>query len=157
MSNQPVERAHSGPGRATRHGLALPAVAALCAALTACGVHWPWRHRAPPPPQPVQELSIEGGAGIQQFWDRNTLQIDLTAMSGDGTAVLRAAHGWPIRLEFKVQPGSFAQLEADGTQRAVFAVPAEGKPTLLKLSPGSYAPDTPQITIRWRAAAGSEH
>ena len=157
MSNQPIERLQSRLARSVHHGLELLTVAALCAALTACGIHWPWRHRAPPAPQPVQELSIEGGAGIQQFWDRNTLQIDLTALRGDGTAVLRAAHGWPIRLEFKAQPGSFAQLEVDGLQRAVFAVPAEGKPTLLKLSPGSYAPDTPQITIRWSAAADSEH
>jgi hypothetical protein len=157
MSNQPVERAQARLGRSVRHGLQLLAGVVLCAALTACGIHWPWRHRAPPPPQPVQELTIEGGAGIQQFWDRNTLQIDLTAMSGDGTAVLRAAHGWPIRLEFKVRPGGFAQLEADGLQRAVFSVPAQGNPTLLKLAPGSYAPDTPQITIRWRAAADSEH
>ena len=155
MSNQPAERVYACRG--ARHAVVLLTVAALTAALSACGVHWPWRHRAPPAPQPVQELSIEGGAGIQQFWDRNTLQVDLTAVRGDGSAVLRATHGWPIRLEFKVQPGSFAQLEAAGAQRAVFAVPAEGKPTLLKLAPGSYVPDTPQITIRWSAAAGSEH
>jgi hypothetical protein len=119
-------------------------------------VHWPWKHRAPPPPPPVQELSIEGGAGIQQFWDRNTLQVDLTALSGEGTALLRPLHGWPIRLEFKVRPGSFAELETDGLQRAVFEVPATGKATILELAPGSYAPDTPQIAIRWRAAGGSE-
>lgn len=157
MSNQPLERVHAGRGRSLRRGFAPLATAALCTALTACGIHWPWRHRAPPPPQPVQELSIEGATGIQQFWDRNTLQIDLTAMRDEGMAVLRATHGWPVRLEFKVQPGSFAQLEVEGLQRALFAVPTEGDATLLKLGPGSYAPDTPQITIRWRAAAGSEH
>ncbi len=65
--------------------------------------------------------------------------------------------GWPVRIEFKVQPGSYAQLEADGLQRAVFEVPAEGKATVLKLDPGGYVPDTPQIAIRWSAAGGSAH
>src|ERR1700733_16134335 len=51
---------------------------ALCMSLAACGIPWPWRHRAPAAPQPVQELSIEGGAPIAQFWDRNTLLLDLT-------------------------------------------------------------------------------
>jgi hypothetical protein len=130
---------------------------ALCMSLAACGMHWPWRHRTPPAPQPVQELSVEGGAAIAQFWDRNTLLLDLTALSGEGEASLHAAHGWPVRLEFKVQPGSMAQLEVRGQLRTVFEVPAQGKPVVLKLAPGAYVPDTPQILIRWSAAGGLEH
>jgi hypothetical protein len=142
MSNRPVLRA---------------VTLALCMSLAACGIHWPWRHRAPAAPQPVQELSIEGDAAITQFWDRNTLLLDLTALSGEGQASLQAAHGWPVRIEFKVQPGSMLQLEVRGQQRTVFEVPAQGKPVLLKLALGSYVPDTPQIVIRWSAAGGLEH
>ena len=69
----------------------------------------------------------------------------------------RPGHAWPIRLEFKVQPGSFVHLEVTGLQRVVFEVPAQGAPVLFKLAPGAYVRDTAQITIRWRVADGSEH
>ena len=144
------------------------AVIALCLASSACGVHWPWRHRSPPAPTPVHELSIEaadtgaaaaatGAAPIQQFWDRNTLLLDLTAQAGDSGVRLRPAsgHGWPVRLEFRVQPGRFAQLELDGQERVVFQVPAQGAPLVLKLGPGAYTRDTAQLTLRWSAADGS--
>jgi hypothetical protein len=136
----------------------------LCVALAACGVHWPWRHRKPSPPPPVQELIIapaEGTASapVLQFWDRNTLQLDLTAVSGEGGAVLRPSpgHAWPIRLEFKVQPGSFVHLEVSGAQRVVFEVPAQGAPAVFRLAPGAYVRATAQITVRWSAAEGSAH
>jgi hypothetical protein len=137
----------------------------LCAALGACAVHWPWRQRAPPAPQPVHELSIQpqttsGGsasAPILQFWDRNTLLLDLTGLRGEGAATLSAAaeRGWPIRLEFRVQPGSFARLEVQGLERVVYEVPAQGASVLFKLAPDAYGHDTPQITVRWLAADDS--
>jgi len=130
----------------------------LCSSLTGCGWHWPWRHRAAPPPAPVQEVSISGTTAIQQFWDRNTLLLDLTALRGDGEASFTTSHGWPVRLEFKVQPGRFAQLEVRALERTVFEVPAQGdKPVMLKLAPGAYAADTAQIAIRWSAAGDSPH
>jgi hypothetical protein len=144
--------------RALRIGIA---AAVLAWTLPGCAMHWPtmhwqWTHRAPVAAQPVSELSVEGDERILQYWNRNALQVDLTGMAGEGSAVLRPTHGWPVRLEFKVQPGSFGQLEVVGSQRAVFDVPVQGKPTVLPLAPGSYALDTPQILIRWSAAAGSE-
>jgi hypothetical protein len=145
MSNQPARPA------------VLAATLALSLALSACGMHWPWRHRAAPAPQPVHELAIEGAGNIAQYWDRNTLQVDLTGVTGEGNATLRAPHGWPVRLEFKVQPGGFGMLEVEALQRTVFEVPAQGAVAVLRLAPGSYAPDTPAITIRWSAAAGSAH
>jgi hypothetical protein len=132
-------------------------VLTLCLSLSGCGLHWPWRHQGPAAPQPVHELSIDGTATILQFWDRNTLLLDLTALSGKGEASLQAVHGWPVRLEFKVQPGSIRQLEVQAAQRTVFEVPAAGKPLVLKLAPGVYVPDTPQLTIRWSAAGGLAH
>ena len=129
----------------------------LCAGLASCAMHWPWRHRAPPAPQPVHELSIQPQAPILQFWDRNTLLIDLTALSGDGAATLSAAagRGWPIRLEFRVQPGSIARLEVQGRERVGYEIPTQGAAMLFKLAPSAYVHDTPQITVRWIAADDS--
>jgi len=127
-------------------------------------VHWPWHHHSPPGPQPVSELSIQatadnspGASGaIQQFWDRNTLLLDLTAVGSEGAVTLApTSHGWPVRLEFRVQPGRMARLEVQGRERVVFEVPAQGKPLLLQLATGAYVPDTPQITLRWSAADDS--
>jgi hypothetical protein len=136
---------------------ALALTLAVCSGLTACGLHWPWKHRTPPAPQPVHELTIEGDGTIAQYWDRNTLQVDLTAVAGEGSATLRAPHGWPVRLEFRVQPGSFGMLEVEAAQRTVFEVPSQGPPAVLLAAPGSYVPDTAAIAIRWSAAAGSAH
>jgi len=118
-------------------------------------MHWPWRHRAPPAPQPVQELSAP--APILQFWDRNTLLLDLTALRGEGTATLMpvAARGWPIRIEFRVQPGSIAHLEVQGRERVVFEVPGQGAPVVFRLAPDAYVADTPKISLRWSAAGDS--
>jgi hypothetical protein len=156
MSN----RATSNASQSIRAGIVL----AVCVALTACGIHWPWRHRKPSPPPPVQELSIAPADGamsapILQFWDRNTLQLDLTGVSGEGAATLRTMPGnaWPIRLEFKVQPGRFVHLEVTGAQRVVFEVPAQGAPVVFRLAPGTYVRGTAQITLRWSAADGSAH
>jgi len=139
-------------------------VPALCLALAACGIHWPWRHRQPSAPPPVQELIIDPAdsataAPVLQLWDRNTLQLDLTGVSGEGAATVRpaAGHAWPIRLEFKVQPGRFARLEVTGLQRVVFEVPAQGAPVVFRLAPGTYVRDTPQVTVRWSAADDSGH
>jgi hypothetical protein len=137
-------------------------VLALCVALTACGIHWPWRHREPSPPPPAQELIIAAADGavpapIPQFWDRNTLLLDLTAVSGEGGVVLRPlpGHVWPIRLEFRVQPGRFVHLDVTALERVVFQVPAEGAPVVFRLAPGAYLRDTAQITLRWSVADDS--
>ncbi len=141
------------------------AVIVLCLASSACGMHWPWRHRPAPASAPVHELIIDAPAAgdatatapIQQFWDRNTLLLDLTGQAGEGGATLRPGSGssWPVRLEFRVQPGRFAQLEVLGRQRVVFEVPAQGAPLVLRLAPGAYTRESTQITLRWSAADGS--
>jgi hypothetical protein len=149
-------------GRLTGAGrLALISLLALSSA--ACALHWPWKHRPAPPPQPVQQLAIvpdTAGAGpsILQFWDRNALLVDLTGVSGDGGATLTPLQsGWPIRLEFRVQPGSFATLEIEAAQRVLYQVPAQGKALLLHLPPSALHPDTHQLTLRWRATDDSAH
>ena len=54
-------------------------------------MHWPWKRRPLPPPQPVQQVSISTDAAgpaatIPQYWDRNTLLLDLSGVSGEGGA-----------------------------------------------------------------------
>jgi len=139
-------------------------IAALSLALSACAMHWPWKRRPVPPPQPVQQVSIVSDAAgpattILQYWDRNTLLLDLSGAAGEGGANITPikALGWPIRLEFRVRPSSIGRLEVVGAQRVVFAVPAQGAPLLLKLAPSAYRADTPQITLRWSAAEDSAH
>jgi hypothetical protein len=137
---------------------------ALSLMLSGCAMHWPWKRRPAPPPQPVQQVSISTDAAgpavtIPQYWDRNTLLLDLSGVSGEGGASITPikALGWPIRLEFRVRPGSFGRLEVVGAQRVIFAVPAQGEPLLLKLAPSAYHADTGQITLQWSAAADSAH
>ena len=138
-------------------------LAALCLALSACATHWhwPWHHKQKPSPPPVHYVTVasDSAASILQYWDRNTLQFDLTALSGEGTAKISAIKsvGWPVRLEFLVRPGAFGRLEVTGAQRVVFDVPLQGKNLVLKLAPGAYLPDTESITLRWSAADDSAH
>jgi hypothetical protein len=137
-------------------------LAALALSLSACAMHWPWQRRPAPPPQPVQQVTIVADAPasattILQYWDRNTLLLDLTAASGEAGAIVTPikALGWPVRLEFRVQPGSIGRLEVLGAQRVLFEVPAQGAALLLKLAPSAYHADTAQITLRWSAAGDS--
>jgi hypothetical protein len=118
--------------------------------------HWPWRH-APPAPEPaVNELVVETTAGVavatlSQTWDRNTLRLALTGVAGEGELKLRPVqgHGWPIRLEFAVQPGSFAHLDLRGEQRVILTVPATGAVTVLPVPQGVFAPRTTELQLRY--------
>ena len=90
-----------------------------------------------------QEVSIEA------------LLIDLRAAAGDGSLRLRPAAGttWPIRLEFRVQPGSIGRLQVEGAQRVTYNVPASGSAVLLKLDPGVYTASTALLNVQWHPAA----
>lgn len=117
--------------------------------------HWPWQHAPPPPPQPVHELDVSGAATPAQYWQRNTLLIDLSAASGSGSIVLTppAGHSWPVRLAFRVRPGAFGELEVRGAAREVLPISAVGtRPMDLELPPGIYDPRTPQLTVSWGPA-----
>lgn len=144
----------SGAGR----GMLLSAL--MCLALSACAIHWPWKHKPRPAPQPVHAVTVVSDDGqISQYWDRNTLQFDLTALSGQGSATLSQipSVGWPIRLEFLVRPGSFGRLEVVGAQRVVYEVPMQGTNLVFKLTPGVYPAETQSITLRWSVADDSGH
>jgi hypothetical protein len=143
---------------------AAASVLVLAAVTAGCSIHWPGRARQEPASVAVQELLIGPAAGsataapaVAQYWDRNTLLVDMSGVSGSGALTLRPVqgNGWPIRLEFRVQPGSIESLEVRGEQRMVFAVPAHGNAVSLPLGPGLYSPRTAAITVQWSAAGDS--
>jgi hypothetical protein len=134
-------------------------LAALTASLTACG-HMPWSHKEPPSPQAVNELVELATDGVPtnafpQYWKRNTLVVDLlTAASSGGQLTLKPREGakWPVRIAFRVMPGSVGLLEVQADQRLLMPVTREGaKPVDLELVPGVYSAKTPQITVKWEA------
>jgi len=135
--------------------------AALAALLTlgACShLHWPWHHAPPPPPAPVHALEVSGSATPPQYWKRNTLLIDLSGVSSSGSVVLAPAAGnpWPVRLAFRVRPGTFGALEVRGAAREVLPIDSAGvNPVDLELPPGIYTAGTPQITVSWGPAAAA--
>jgi hypothetical protein len=122
------------------------------------GMRWPWSHKTPPAPVPVNELveTGEGGsaATYPQYWKRNTLIVDLRSAAPQGSLVLTPRPGtqWPVRLGFRLTPGSIGELEVRGEQRLILPVAAQGRePIDLELVPGVYMATTAQITVRWSA------
>jgi hypothetical protein len=151
----------------------LAIVAACAASPAAWALHW--HHGRRPGPAASQAVSVlqvrmdtvaaaaappsasptARPTPIAQYWDRNTLLVDLTHVAGEGGATLTpvsANGGWPVRLEFRVQPGAVARLQVLGAQRVTFIVPAHGAAELLQLDPGVYLADTARITLQWSAA-----
>jgi hypothetical protein len=145
---------------------ALPALIALgllggCSHMQALkpshwNAHMPWHHAPPAPEPPVNELVVEapGGAAapaLPQTWDRNTLRVALDGLAGVGDLTLRPVkgHGWPIRMEFAVQPGSFQQLELRGDQRVILTVPATGGIAVLAVPQGLYASTTTELKLHY--------
>lgn len=142
----------------------LPAATALFIALAAAGCghfspHWPWHHQPAPPAAPVHELDISrvsDGApaadAFPQLWKRNTLVVDLSAVSGSGSITLKPPAGttWPVRLALRITPGSIGELDVRGAQRLILPVaPSGGKPVDLELAPAVYTSSTPQLTVTW--------
>jgi hypothetical protein len=132
---------------------------ALAFTLAACS-HMPWSKKAPAAPEAVNELAVTGadGApaqGFPQYWKRNTLVVDLSGASGSGALVLKpgASGKWPVRVAFRVAPGSIGLLEVQADQRMLLPVAREGaKPVDLELVPGVYTAGTPQVRVRWEPA-----
>lgn len=136
-------------------------VAACGLALTGCGtLHmpkiWPFHKKAKPVPEAVNELTLVNADGsaasYPQYWQRNTLVIDLTGVSGQGgfSAKLPEESTWPVRVAVRVQPGSVGQLEVQAEARNILPVTPQGaKPVDIELSPSLYTPHTAAIYISW--------
>lgn len=130
----------------------------LAVSLAGCGhlPSWPWHHRPTPPPPQVHELDEMSDAGtavsFPQYWMNNTLVVDLQGATGSGSIVLKPREGttWPVRVAFKVMPGSIGVLEVRAAQRTVLPVTTQGaRPVVLELSPGIYTRKSPQIAVSW--------
>lgn len=125
-------------------------------------LRWPWSDVRAPAPEAANELTItpgEGtsGASIPQYWKRNTLVLDMQAVSGSGSIFVepRAGKVWPVRLALRVMPGQVGKLEVHGEQRVVLPITTAGSsPIDLELSPGVYNAKTSRIIVRWAPNAG---
>ena len=130
---------------------------AVLLTLLAAGCHWPWHRHPPAPPAPVHELDISGAAAdsYPQYWQRNTLLVDLSSASGSGSITLKPLAGttWPVRLALRVTPGAIGTLEVRAAQRVSLPIsPTAGKPIDLELNPGVFTPATPAIIVQWGPA-----
>src|SRR5207302_1083475 len=68
------------------------------------------------------------------------------AVGGGG----RQAPAWPVRLAFRVTPGSVGLVSVRADQRLVIPItPAAGKPIELELAPRMYTSKTPQMLVSW--------
>ena len=120
---------------------------------------WPFGHRAEAAPQPVSELELqlpaEGVAPVVlQFWERNTLVIDLQNVASAGRVVLarRVGNTWPARIAFRMAPNRFELLEVRGAQRVLLPVAAAaGEAVNVELPPGAYAGSTAALAVSWGA------
>jgi hypothetical protein len=150
----------AGTNRHNRMGFAAALAAGVLAAGCShfSGLHWPWAHKASPPPEPVNELTLttESGAAAAypQYWKRNTLLIDLHDVSQEGIVLVKPRPGgqWPVRIAFRVMPGSIGVLEVRGEERVVLPVARTGgQPIDLELAPGVYIGTTVQLKVHWSA------
>ena len=129
--------------------------------LSACG-HlrmpqvWPFYKKPKPVPGAVHELDLVNADGssasFKQYWRRNTLVIDLSGVSGEGTVTAKLPEGnyWPVRVALLARPGSVGQFEVQAEERNVMPVSGDGaKPVEIELAPSLYTPRTQAIYISW--------
>lgn len=137
---------------------------ALAASLAGCAsvrAHLPFVEHPPPAPQPVRELSVQVADNtsmpvVLQYWERNTLVVDLQGVPSEGSLRLapESGHTWPARLAFRMSPARFQQLDVRGEQRVMLPVAPGTEPTTAELPPGVYAASTAGLDLRWGAAGG---
>jgi hypothetical protein len=133
----------------------------LLSGCTTVKSYWPFGKSAAPAPQPVSELELRlPGAGaapvVLQFWERNTLVIDLQNVASTGQVVLvrRAGNGWPARMAVRMAPQRFETLEVRGAQRLVLPVAAAATGAVTaELPPGTYEQATTELTLSWGASS----
>ncbi len=146
-----------------RNGLIRAGALILLATLAGCTTfrnHWTFARRAPPAPPPVAELIVgwpqdANPPVVLQYWERNTLVLDLANVGAQGQVTLRPAadKAWPARLAFRMAPRRFEELEVRGEQRLLLPVAAAGTDAVTaELTPGIYRKDTAELTVSWGAS-----
>lgn len=121
---------------------------------------WPWGGQQAAAPEPVHELVVTVPADmavpvVLQFWERNTLVVDLQGVSTSGQIRLSRKEGmaWPARVAFRMTSTRYKQLEVRGEQRIVLVVAGEdGAPVTAEIPPGILGPDTVALTVSWGAS-----
>jgi hypothetical protein len=116
-----------------------------------------WWHKVTPAPQPVRELDVTVPAELAtpvvlQFWERNTLVIDIQDVASAGQITLTRREGldWPARVAFRMSPTRFEALEVKGAQRVVLPVANGGStPVTVELPASAYNKATPSLGVRW--------
>ena len=139
--------------------LRLVLIATACVTLTACSSMsklWPFHHKAKPGPEAVHELNLVNADGsaatYPQYWQRNTLVLDLSGIAGEGSVAARLPDEstWPVRVAVRVRPGSVDQIEVQGEERNVLPVSRDGTKDIdLTLATSVYTPKTAAIYISW--------
>jgi hypothetical protein len=139
----------------------------VCVALALGGCaplrsHWPFHARVVPAPVAVHELDLlvppdAAMPIVLQFWERNTLVLDLQGVTASGSIRIRPRSGanWPVRLSLRATPGRFEALELrGGAQRVVLPVSGDrgSAPLTMPVSPTVYAAGTAELQLRWGAA-----
>ena len=130
--------------------------ALLLTGCTAMKSHWPFGKGQGASPSPVAELELQSPAAggppqVLQFWERNTLVLDLQNVPAAGQAVLkRRGESWPARLALRMAP-RFEVVEVRGAQRVVLPVAAGAGVVTVELPPGVHDRSTATLTITWGA------
>lgn len=125
-----------------------------CAAVKS---HWPFGHSKVAAPEPVHELAVKVRDDqmpiVLQYWERNTLVLDLQSVPGAGSVTLsrEEGHRWPARLAVRMPPARFEVVELRGAQRVVLPVSAGTGVVTAELPPGTYNDSTASLTLSWGA------
>jgi hypothetical protein len=134
----------------------LAAVLALsgCASVKS---HWPFGRGKAAAPEPVRELVVKVRDDqmpiVLQFWERNTLVLDLQGVPSAGSVMLsrQDGHRWPARLALRMPAARFEALEVRGAQRVVLPVSAGAGVVTAELPPGVYTEGTASLMVSWGA------
>jgi hypothetical protein len=135
-------------------GLACLGAVAGC---TTVKSYWPWHEEPPAAPQPVRELNVNVPADmampvVLQFWERNTLVIDLQQVPPTGQFMLTRVEdrAWPVRMAFRMSPARFETLQVRGAQRIVLPLSTGGDGVVQADLPASaYDKDTKSLVVSW--------
>jgi hypothetical protein len=147
-----------------RRGAFLVLAVATLLAVSGCATvksYWPWKGDPVAPPEPVRELSVNVPADmampvVLQFWERNTLVIDLQQVPPTGQFMLTRVEDrpWPARIAFRMSPARFETLQVRGAQRVVLPLATgEGGVVQAELPASAYGKETQALTVSWGAKA----
>lgn len=128
----------------------------LLAGCASAKLHWPFA-RVASVAKPVSELELKLPASgpapvVLQYWERNTLVLDLQNVPAKGEVGLlrRAGSDWPARIAVRMSPQRFEVLEVRGAQRLLLPVSSAGTDAVTaELSSSLYDPSTSELAVSW--------